>query len=65
MFRNSDIAWFRVVDIDVMNVIDFKVSERDTQISSRNLRKLDCAGKPGPLFLIPLYESVGLHSGVS
>ncbi|MGP0060599.1 MAG: hypothetical protein ACLPID_15040 [Beijerinckiaceae bacterium] len=29
----------------IMNVIDSKDLERDMQISLRNLRKLDCAGK--------------------
>jgi len=45
---------FRVIDIDVMNVIYFKVEELDKQISSRNLRALDCAGKPASTLLIPL-----------
>ncbi|MGP0060136.1 MAG: hypothetical protein ACLPID_12705 [Beijerinckiaceae bacterium] len=34
-------------------VIDSKGLERDMQISSRNLRKLDCAGKPVPTFPHP------------
>jgi hypothetical protein len=29
MFRISDIAWFRQIDIEVMNVIDSKYLERD------------------------------------
>jgi putative membrane protein insertion efficiency factor len=37
----------------VMNVIDSKSSERDRQISLRNLRKLDCVGKPVPTFPHP------------
>ncbi len=53
MFRNSDIAWFRVIDIDVMNVIDSKSSERDRQMSLRNRRKRDCAGKPNTGFPYP------------
>jgi len=32
---------FRVIDIDVMNVVDAKKFERDRRISLRNLRKLD------------------------
>jgi hypothetical protein len=39
-----------------MNVIDSKDLERDAQISLRNLRKLDCAGKPVPTFPHPALE---------
>jgi hypothetical protein len=34
-------------------VIDSNKLARDAQISSRNLRKLDCAGKPVPTFPHP------------
>jgi hypothetical protein len=37
----------------IMNVIDSNKLERDMQISLRNLRKLDCAGKPVPTFPHP------------
>ncbi len=37
----------------VINVIDIKDSERDRQISLRNLRELDCAGKALPTFPHP------------
>jgi len=46
MFRNSDIAWLRVIDIDVMTVVDSNNLELDRQIGHRNPRKLDCVGKP-------------------
>ncbi|MGP0058308.1 MAG: hypothetical protein ACLPID_03335 [Beijerinckiaceae bacterium] len=36
-----------------MNVIDSNKLERDMQISLRNLRRLDCAGKPVPNFPHP------------
>jgi hypothetical protein len=36
-----------------MNVIDSNKLERDMQISLRNLRKLDCTGKPVPTFPHP------------
>jgi hypothetical protein len=36
-----------------MNVIDSYKLERDMQISLRNLRELDCAGKPVPTFAHP------------
>jgi epoxyqueuosine reductase len=39
-----------------MNVIDSKVSERDRQISSSDLRKLDCAGKPDSTFPHPALD---------
>jgi protein ImuB len=38
---------------EIMNVIDSKVLERDRQISPRNLRKLECGGKPGSTFPHP------------
>ncbi len=41
----------------VMNVIDFESLERDRQISLRNLRKLDCAGKPVSTFPHSALES--------
>jgi hypothetical protein len=37
-------------------VIDSNKLERDAQISLRNLRQLDCAGKPVPTFLHPALE---------
>jgi gas vesicle protein GvpN len=37
----------------IMNVIDANNLERDAQISLRNLRELDCAGKPLPAFSHP------------
>jgi len=37
----------------VMNVIDSEAFERDRQISSRNLGKLDCAGKPAQRATFP------------
>jgi hypothetical protein len=37
----------------IMNVIDSNKIERDMQISLRNLRKLDYAGKPVPTFPHP------------
>ncbi|MGO9025859.1 MAG: hypothetical protein ACLQIQ_16415 [Beijerinckiaceae bacterium] len=37
----------------IMNVIDSKDLERDMQISLRNLRELDCAGKPASTFSHP------------
>jgi hypothetical protein len=40
----------------IMNVIDSYNLERDMQISLRNLRKLDCAGKPVPTFPHPALE---------
>jgi hypothetical protein len=46
-FETSEI--FAVLD----NVIDFNKLERDAQKSLRNLRKLDCAGKPVPNFPHP------------
>jgi hypothetical protein len=36
-----------------MNVIDSNSLERDRQISLRNLRELDCVGKPVPGFPLP------------
>ncbi len=54
MIETSDIS-------DVFrNVIDPKSVELDMQISSRNLRKLDCAGKPVPTFPHP---ALGWRSG--
>jgi hypothetical protein len=44
-----DIGYIRCL----INVIDPNKLERDAQISSRNLRKLDCAGKPVPTFPQP------------
>jgi hypothetical protein len=40
----------------IMNVIDSNNLERDMQISLRNLRKLDCAGKPVPTFPDPALD---------
>jgi hypothetical protein len=47
----------------IMNVVDFKDLERDRRSSSRNLRELDCAGKPRrvPLFLSPLWRGLVGH----
>jgi hypothetical protein len=39
-----------------MNVIDFIMSERDAQVSLRNLRQRDRGGKPGSDFLHPALE---------
>ncbi|MGP0059114.1 MAG: hypothetical protein ACLPID_07500, partial [Beijerinckiaceae bacterium] len=44
---------FGLIQSKIMNVIDSKYLERDMQISLRNLRKLDCAGKPVPTFPHP------------
>jgi hypothetical protein len=40
----------------VMNVIDSENVERDRQIRLRNLRELDCVGKPVPTFPRPALE---------
>jgi hypothetical protein len=42
------------------NVIDSNKVERDMQISLRNLRKLDCAGKPVSTFPHPALERLSL-----
>jgi hypothetical protein len=50
----------------IMNVIDSKGLERDRRSSSRNLRKLDCAGKAAqrPTFPHPaLGSKVGAKAG--
>jgi hypothetical protein len=44
---------FGLIQSKIMNVIDSNKIERDMQISLRNLRKLDCAGKPVPTFPHP------------
>jgi hypothetical protein len=44
---------FGLIQSKIMNVIDSNNVERDMQISLRNLRKLDCAGKPVPTFPHP------------
>jgi hypothetical protein len=49
----------------IMNVIDSKNLERDGQISLRNLRKLDCAGKPVPTFPHPALSQHGRIGGVA
>lgn len=42
-----------------MNVIDSHNLERDLRISLRNLRKLECAGKPVPTFPHPALAQIG------
>ncbi len=44
---------FGLIQSKGMNVINSNNLERDRQISLRNLRKLDCAGKPVPTFPHP------------
>ena len=44
---------FGLIQSKIMNVIDSNNLERDSQISSRNLLKLDCAGNPVPTFPHP------------
>ncbi|MGP0059661.1 MAG: hypothetical protein ACLPID_10285 [Beijerinckiaceae bacterium] len=48
-----------------MNVIDSNELERDMQISLRNLRKLDCAGKPVSTFPHPALGDKALLSDKS
>jgi hypothetical protein len=47
----------------IMNVIDSKNLERHGQISLRNLRKLDCVGKPVPTFPHPALGVAALFDG--
>jgi hypothetical protein len=47
---------FGLIQSKIMNVIDSNKLERDMQISLRNLRKLDCAGKPVPTFPHPALD---------
>jgi hypothetical protein len=44
---------FGLIQSKIMNVIDSKDWERGAQISLRNLRRLDRAGKPVPTFPHP------------
>ncbi|MGP0061126.1 MAG: sulfite reductase subunit alpha [Beijerinckiaceae bacterium] len=49
----------------IMNVIDSNKLERDAQISLRNPRKLDCAGKPVPTFPHPALATDSKPRGYS
>jgi hypothetical protein len=57
--RSLDHDDFGLIQSKIMNVIDSNKLERDMQISSRNLRKLDCAGKPVPTFPHPALPTKG------
>jgi hypothetical protein len=45
---------FGLIQSKIMNLIDSNKLERDVQIGLRNLRKLDCAGKPVATFPYPV-----------
>ncbi len=52
-WRSLDHDDFGLIQSKIVNVIDSKNLERDRQISLRNLRKLDCAGKPAQCSTFP------------